>query len=72
MLDFIIWVAIVGSAMCMLVFLALIVVVMMSIVDAYKRRMESHAVLPPPDKAADRTYGLKYFYRANGKYDGNT
>jgi hypothetical protein len=62
MLDVIIWVAIIGSALCALVFLTLIVLVLFSLGS----RMKNYA-LPPPDRAAERMYGQQYFDRAIGK-----
>jgi hypothetical protein len=67
MIDFILWVALIGTALCALVMLTLIVTIIVSVADAWRRHKALRGVLPPPDKAADRTYGLNYFYRANGK-----
>ena len=62
MLDIIIWTAIIGSALCVLVFLALTVLILFSLGSRVK-----DYVLPPPDRAAERMYGQQYFERAIGK-----
>jgi hypothetical protein len=62
MVTFIMWVAIVGTALCALVFATLIVLILLSLGSKAK-----NYALPPPDKAAERMYDQQYFDRAVSK-----
>jgi len=67
MLDVIIWTAIIGSALCVLVFLTLAVLILASGVDMWRKKRALRHPIPPPDRAAERMYGQQYFDRAIGK-----
>jgi heme/copper-type cytochrome/quinol oxidase subunit 2 len=65
MLDFIVWVAVISTGLSALVFLVVIGLIFASVFDHFKRKGNSN--LPPPDKAAERSWSQKYFERAIGK-----
>lgn len=62
MVDFIMWVAIIGTGLCVLVFLSVLALIILMLGNSMKGR-----VLPPPDKAAERMYNQRYFDRAVSK-----
>jgi hypothetical protein len=62
MVNFIVFVAIVGSGLAVLVF-AVIIFLIMAMLFARLTERGNHS-LPEPDKAADRPWGQKYFERA--------
>lgn len=66
MVTFIMWVAIIGSLICVLVYASIVVVITLSLCDWVKRRRVQE-VLPPPDRAAERMYDIQYFIRAIGR-----
>jgi len=66
MLDFIIWVAVISTGLSALVFVAVIGLIFASLFDHFRSKGNSHS-LPPPDKAAERSWSQKYFERAIGK-----
>jgi hypothetical protein len=65
MVNFIVFVAIVGSGLAVLVF-AVIIFLIMAMLFARLTERGNHS-LPEPDKAADRPWGQKYFERAIGR-----
>jgi uncharacterized iron-regulated membrane protein len=69
MIDFVIWTIFIGVGICAAVFLVLAVCIIISIVDMWRKRMSLLQVLPPPDKAAERTFSQRYFERAIGRRD---
>jgi len=69
MLTFITWVAVIGTALCALVFLTLFAVVVTSVINDWKQRQSMRNVYPHPDTSAERMYDVQYFYRANGRTD---
>lgn len=64
MVTFILWTACILTGLCALVFLAVGVVVTMGVVNMWRKRRALRHPLPPPDRAAERTYGQQYFERA--------
>ena len=62
MVTFILWVAIIGTGLCVLVFLTLLCLIGYSLATSVK-----NYVLPPPDRAAERMYDQQYFDRAVSK-----
>lgn len=66
MVDFILWVSVIGTGLCALVFLTLFTLMFLSLVQYVKDKTNAHA-LPPPDKAAERPWSQKYFERAIGR-----
>lgn len=67
MVTFVAGLAIVLTALSALVFLAIITLVCYGAIDNLRRFMSKKETLPPPDKAAERTYGQQYFDRAVSK-----
>ena len=67
MVTFVAGLAIVLTALSALVFLAIIILVCYGTIDNLRRIYRQNEVLPPPDKAAERTYGQQYFDRAVSK-----
>lgn len=63
MITFITWVACIGVAIASLVWLAVVCVILARI-GGYK---PTRYALPPPDRAAERMYGVQYFIRAIGR-----
>ena len=68
MVTFILWVAVIGTALCALIFLTIIGLVIFDLCAALRRR-RNREVLPYPDTSAERMYDINYFYRANGRTD---
>lgn len=66
MVDFIFWVSVIGTGLCVLVFAVLFFLIFVSFISYIKDKFNNHA-LPPPDKAAERPWGQKYFERAIGR-----
>ena len=64
MLNFTLFVSVVGVAVCIGVYLALLTLIIFRV--SHKTRGTGE-VLPPPDRAAERPYGQQYFERAIGK-----
>lgn len=62
MVTFIMWVAIIGTGLCVLVFLSVLALIILMLGNSVKGY-----VLPPPDKAAERMYGQQYFDRTMSK-----
>jgi len=62
MVDLILWVAVIGTALCVLVFLSVLALIILMLGNSVKGY-----VLPPPDKAAERMYDQQYFDRAVSK-----
>ena len=67
MVTFVAGLAIVLTALSAIVFMILIGLILYSTIDNLRRLMSKGEVLPPPDKAAERTYGQQYFDRAVSK-----
>ena len=66
MLDFVVWVAIISTGLAVLVFLTILALIFASLFDYFRSKGNSNS-LPPPDKAAERSWSQKYFERAIGK-----
>ena len=62
MVDVILWVAVIGTGLCVLVFLSVLALIILMLVNSMRNR-----ILPPPDKAAERMYGQQYFDRTMSK-----
>jgi Na+-transporting methylmalonyl-CoA/oxaloacetate decarboxylase gamma subunit len=62
MVDFIMWVAIIGTGLCVLVFLSVLALIILMLGNSMK-----NYILPPPDKAAERMYGQQYHDRIVSK-----
>ena len=67
MVTFIAGVALVLTALSGIVFLLLIGLIVSETVRSLYRLLRKEKALPPPDRAAERTYGQKYFERAVSK-----
>jgi LPS O-antigen subunit length determinant protein (WzzB/FepE family) len=67
MIDFVIWVIFIGVGICGLVFAAILLLLVYSMLAHISAK--SREVLPHPDTSAERMYDINYFYRANGRND---
>lgn len=67
MVDVVLWIAVIGTGLCVLVYLTLLGVIILSIIGYVTGERNKNEVLPEPDPRAERTYGQKYFERAIGR-----
>lgn len=69
MADFVAITAVILTLLSVGVFAAIIGLVLwdLALSVAKRRKRKAREVLPPPDKAAERTYGQQYFHRAVSK-----
>lgn len=65
MLDFLLWLAVISTGLCVIIFLCVVGVLLLIVID--KVKSATPVALPDPDPRAERTFGQKYFERAIGK-----
>jgi hypothetical protein len=65
MLTFVLWTVYIATGLAALVWLTLVCVVLASIKSNWHRTAQGN--LPPPDKAAERSWSQRYFERAIGR-----